>query len=90
MKKYLSKYTRVIITVVFVILIGAVAVQSALISALFGQLTHEQSARVWDTKLIYACYNNEIHPCDDSGVSEWNKQNPDKAITTDYLRSPEF
>lgn len=90
MKKYKFKISIIATTTMFIILTGVVIVQSLQIAALTSFLAHEQEARTWDTKLIYACYNHKIHPCDDEGTSKWNEQNPDKAITEAYLRDPEF
>lgn len=64
--------------------------QSLHISALTNTLANEQRSRIWDTKLIYACYNHKIQPCDDENVSIWNEQHPSEAITEAYLRDPEF
>lgn len=89
MKKYKSKLVRVLAAILFLGLITMVIIQSMQISVLSNLLTHEKQSRTWDTKLIYSCYNYEIHPCDDAGVSKWNEQNPDKAITESYLRNIE-
>ena len=89
MKKYKSRLTRVLATILFLGLITMVIIQSMQINILSNLLTHERQARAWDTKLIYACYNYDIHLCDDAGVASWNEQNPDKAITESYLRNIE-
>jgi hypothetical protein len=90
MKKLKFKISTVVTVAIFTILTGAIIVQSLQIAMLTSTLTHEQEMRTWDTKLIYACYNHKIYPCDDEGTSKWNEQNPDKAITEAYLRGPEF
>ncbi|MNY08738.1 hypothetical protein D3C86_1416080 [compost metagenome] len=94
MKKYKSKFkfkvSAVIITAMFTLLTGVAIVQSLQIAALSSLSSHEADGTLWNTKLIYACYNYDIHPCDDEGTSKWNEQNPDKAITEAYLRDPEL
>lgn len=92
MKKYKLKFKihTVIITAMFALLTGAVIIQSMQIAAHTSFLSHETDETLWNTKLIYACYNNKIYPCDEDGVSKWNEQNPDKAITPEYLRDPEY
>lgn len=90
MKKHKNKLIIISATILFIALTGAVIVQTLQIAALSSLLAHEQQARVWDTKLIYACYNHKIYPCDDEGISKWNEENPDQAITADYLRDPEL
>ena len=75
-------------TIVAFIIIGLLLVaQFVFIFAMVNEMSRQNRERVWDTHLIYACYNNDIHPCDDSGVSKWNESNPDKAITESYLRT---
>lgn len=90
MKKYKSKLNIIVITILFIILTSVIIIQSLHIAALSSTQTNEQRARIWDTKLIYACYNYKIQPCDDKNVTIWNEQHPDKAITEAYLRDPEF
>lgn len=41
----------------------------------------------WNMKLIYACHAHDIRRCDDANVTEGNKQNPERAITVDWLRA---
>lgn len=72
------------------ILTGAVIYQFLLIYVLVNHLKEEENKTLWNTKLIYACYNYKIYPCDDEGTSKWNKENPDKAITEAYLRNPDL
>jgi hypothetical protein len=92
MKKYKLKLktSTVASTVMFIVLTGAVIVQSLQIAALSSFFTQEQNETLWNTKLIYACYNHKIYPCNDEGTSKWNEQNPDQAITPAYLRDPKF
>lgn len=92
MKKYKlkPKVSTIVITMMFIALTGAAIIQSLQINALASFYAHEQDGNLWNTKLIYACYNHKIYPCDDEGTSKWNEQNPDKAITEAYLRDPEF
>ncbi len=42
----------------------------------------------WNTKLIWACHDYAIRPCDDASVTKWNEQNPDRTISDDWLRTP--
>lgn len=92
MKKNKMKVSKstIAIAVAFTLLTGAVIYQFLLINVLIGRANDEERKTLWNTKLIYACYNYEIHPCDDEGTSKWNEQNPDKAITEAYLRDPEL
>lgn len=90
MKKYKSKLIPIANIVLFIILTGAVIVQSLQIAALTHMIANERQARTWDAKLIFACYNNKVYPCDEETISKWNEQNPNKAITEAYLRDPEF
>lgn len=92
MKKNKMKVSKSTIAaaVALTLLTGAVIYQSLLINVLIDRANDEESKTLWNTKLIYACYNYEIHPCDDEGTSKWNEQNPDKAITEAYLRDPEL
>jgi hypothetical protein len=89
MKKHKLRIISISAIILFLLLVGAVIVQSLQIAALSSLFTHEQQTRTWDTKLIYACYNHKIYPCDDEGVSKWNEQHPHEAITSEYLRNPE-
>lgn len=77
-----------IIVIVFALLAAVISAQYSSISFLTDQVMYEKRARIWDTKLLYACHNYKIYPCDEEGVSTWNKQNPDKAITEAYLLDP--
>lgn len=70
----------------FIVVAALLTVQFTLIFALSSQLGHQNQQRLWDTRLIYACYNYDIHPCDDAGVTKWNEANPDKAVTAAYLQ----
>jgi ABC-type phosphate transport system substrate-binding protein len=90
MNKNKVEINRITITATFAILVVAVIVLSAAVMFLGGTLAHEKEARTWDTKLIYACYNNKIYPCNEDGVAKWNEQYPEKAITSEYLRNPNF
>jgi hypothetical protein len=92
MKKKEMKVTKSAIATIatLTLLTGAVIYQFLLIDVLINRLNAEENKTTWSTKLIYACYNYKIHPCDDEGTSRWNEQNPDKAITEAYLRDPEF
>jgi hypothetical protein len=92
MKKSKVKVTKsaVATTAAFALLTGAVVYQFLLIDILTKSLSEEENKTLWNTKLIYACYNYRIYPCDDEGTSKWNEQNPDKAITEAYLRDPDF
>lgn len=92
MKKNKMKFSKsnIAIAAALILLTGAVIYQSLLINVLIDRANDEESKTLWNTKLIYACYNYEIHPCDDEGTSKWNEQNPDKAITEAYLRDPEL
>lgn len=90
MNKYKIKRRHIIIVTVFTILVAAVIVLGIALEFIGGTVEHEKEARTWDTKLIYACYNNKIYPCNEDGVSKWNEQHPEKAITSEYLRNPNF
>lgn len=92
MKKNKIQITKntIAIAMAFTLLTGAVVYQFLLIDALVDRVDKEEKSTLWNTKLIYACYNYKIYPCDDEGTSKWNEQNPDKAITEAYLRDPEF
>jgi hypothetical protein len=92
MKKSKVKVTKSAIATIAAIalLTGAVIYQFLLIDILIRSLNEEENKTLWNTKLIYACYNYKIYPCDDEGTSKWNEQNPDKAITEAYLRDPEY
>lgn len=90
MKKYKFKVSAVVTTAMFFLLTAAIIVQSLQIAALKSFFSNEADGTLWNTKLIYACYNHKIYPCDNEGTSKWNKENPDKAITEAYLRDPEF
>jgi hypothetical protein len=90
MNKYKIKPSHIIIFTVFAILLAAVIALGAALVFIGGIVEHEKEARTWDTKLIYACYNNRIYPCSEDGVSRWNEQHPDKVITSEYLRNPNF
>lgn len=92
MKKNKMRFSKnaIAIAVALTLLTGAVIYQFLLINVLIDRANDEESKTLWNTKLIYACYNYEIHPCDDEGTSKWNEQNPDKAITEAYLRDPEL
>lgn len=92
MKKNIVKLkTGTIVTVaMFTILTSVVIVQSLQIAALSSFFNKEADGTLWNTKLIYSCYNHKVYPCDEQGVSKWNEQNPDKAITEAYLRDPEL
>lgn len=92
MKKNKMKFSKstIAIALALTLLTGAVIYQFLLINILTDRANDEESKTLWNTKLIYACYNYEIHPCDDEGTSQWNEQNPDKAITEAYLRDPEL
>lgn len=92
MKKNKMKFTKSVITTAatLALLTGAVIYQFLLIDVLINRLNEEENKTLWNTKLIYACYNYKIYPCDDEGTSKWNEQNPDKAVTEAYLRDPEF
>jgi ABC-type phosphate transport system substrate-binding protein len=90
MWKLKFKISTVVTTAMFTLLTVAVIVQSLQIAALTSFFSHEADGTLWNTKLIYACYNHKIYPCNESGVSRWNEQNPDKAITEAYLRDPEL
>lgn len=92
MKKNKTKLSKSTIAaaIALTLLTGAVIYQFLLINVLIDRANDEESKTLWNTKLIYACYNYEIHPCDDEGTSKWNEQNPDKAITEAYLRDPEL
>lgn len=74
----------------FVLLTGAVIYQSLLIMVLIDRAKTVDRETLWNTKLIYACYNHKIYPCDDEGTSKWNEQHPDQAITPEYLRDPVY
>jgi hypothetical protein len=92
MKKNKLKFTKSSIATIaaLTLLTGAVIYQFLLIDVLINRFNAEESKTIWNTKLIYACYNYKIYPCDDEGTSKWNEQNPDKAITESHLRDPEF
>jgi hypothetical protein len=92
MKKNTMKITKgaIAAAVALALLTGAVIYQFLLVNVLINRVDNEESKTLWNTKLIYACYNYKIYPCDDEGTSKWNEQNPDKAITEAYLRDPEF
>ncbi|MFZ2836360.1 MAG: hypothetical protein WAZ21_03495 [Candidatus Saccharimonadales bacterium] len=92
MKKNKMKFSKstIAIAAALILLTGAVIYQFLLINVLIDRANDEESKTLWNTKLIYACYNYEIHPCDDEGTSKWNEQNPDKTITEAYLRDPEL
>lgn len=92
MKKNKLKFTKSTIAtaVILTLLVVTVTCQSLLIYVLIDRVEDEEVKSLWNTKLIYACYNYKIYPCDDDGTSKWNEQNPDKAITEAYLRDPEF
>lgn len=92
MKKSKVKVTKSAFTSAVALILLAVAViyQFLLIDTLIRTHNEEEARTVWNTKLIYACYNYKIYPCDDEGTSKWNNQNPDKAITAAYLRDPDF
>lgn len=92
MKKSKVKVTKSAIATIaaLALLTGAVIYQFLLIDILIRSLSEEENKTLWNTKLIYACYNYKIYPCDDEGTSKWNEQNPDKAITEAYLRDPEY
>ena len=99
-----SKLKPIITIAVFILLIITIIVQAISVLSLKekyntldaqsiflgDQFMHEKRDRIWGIKLIYACYNNKIYPCDDKAVTEWNEQNPDKAITAEYLQSLEY
>lgn len=92
MKKNKLKFTKSAIATIatLTLLAGAVIYQFLLIDVLINRLNAEEDKTAWNTKLIYACYNHKIYPCDGEGTAKWNEQNPDKAITEAYLRDPEF
>lgn len=90
MKIHKSKIISVSTIILLLLLVGIAIIQSLQITALSNLLAHEQQARTWDTKLIYACYNHKIYPCDDEGTSKWNEEHPNEAITPEYLRDPEL
>lgn len=90
MNKGKAKILHIAIASTLITLTVAVIVLSAALTYLGGVVAHEKEARTWDTKLLYACYNNRIYPCDDEGVAKWNEQSPSKAITSEYLRDPQF
>lgn len=90
MKKLKFKISTITTAAMFTLLTVAVIVQSLQIAALTSFFSHEADGTLWNTKLIYACYNHKIYPCDEGGVSRWSEQNPDQAITPEYLRDPEF
>ena len=92
MKKSQQKVNirTIAIGAILIALTGTVIIQSLQIAALKSFFSHEADGTLWNTKLIYACYNHDIHPCDDEGVSKWNERHPDQAITPAYLRDPEF
>lgn len=74
----------------FAILTGAIVYQSLLIMALIDRGNTADRETLWNTKLIYACYNHKIYPCDEEGTSAWNEEHPNQAITPEYLRDPEY
>lgn len=76
--------------VLLVLLISAIIYQFILINVLVTSMNDDERKDLWNTKLIYACYNYDIHPCDDEGTTKWNEQHPDKAITEAYLRDQNF
>jgi len=90
MKKHKSRIISISAIILFLLLVAVIIMQSLQIAALSNLVTREQRARTWDTKLIYACYNYKIHPCDDEGTSRWNEQHPDEAITPEYLLDPDL
>jgi len=90
MNKNKLKIRQIIIATTLIVQTMAVIVLGVALTLLGGTVAHEKEARTWDTKLIYACYNNKIYPCDEEGVSKWNNQYPDQAITSKYLRDPQF
>lgn len=90
-KNKITLKTGTIITIaMFTILTSVAVVQSLQIAALSNFFSKEADETLWNTKLIYACYDHKIHPCGEEGISKWNEQNPDKAITEAYLRDPEL
>lgn len=92
MKKNKIKFTKSTIATIAAtaLLTGVVAYQFLIIDVLTSRLNQEEEKTLWNTKLIFACYNYKIYPCDDEGTTKWNEQHPDKAITGAYLQDPEF
>ena len=92
MTKTALKYKKgtIATAIAFVLLTGAVLYQFLLINVLVDRINDKETETLWNTKLIYACYNYKIYPCDDNGVSKWNQDNPNKTITPEYLRDPEY
>lgn len=86
----MKKVKKLLMPIAVILLLVVTIIQFTIVQGLATVVQHHEESRVWDTKLLYACYNYKIQPCDDNGVTEWNKNNPEKAITKAYLRDPWF
>lgn len=88
-KKQNHDKLAVLLGVVGVVL-GAIALLIALWTVQQMYIRDDQQVRSvlqrnYDDARQRFCYNNEIRPCDDIAVTEWNEENPDNTFT---LRRP--
>lgn len=40
-----------------------------------------QLSQRYDLVKLQTCYEHAINPCDDTGIAEWNANNPDQAFS---------
>jgi hypothetical protein len=92
MKQTKADKSLVILTIA-AILLSVISLMASFVAASSVRSRADTNSREamilrYDYSRLAFCYEFEIHPCDDSGISAWNEQNPDNQFSLQRPSSP--